>query len=438
LQFFSRYFYIWKFEKTIEKRYNQFVYSSSLSSLRLVTFITLFGFSLFLLIDSFKDIDVDFSIMFLARGTVLLFACIVMWLSYKNPTSEKIVLYVMLITLAIFGSAMVNASFARMPAYYLTNLLFLIYVLAVTASGLTFRYALLLNSICLLAFVLYSQFINPNPFYFTQYPHLFSIFVYIHIVGVVLESKSRTNFLQFNDLAEQKRLVEELNQQKNKIISILSHDVTTPLNSLSGILYLYGRDGISETELKTYIPKLSEQLNNVSFLLYSLVRWSRSQMEGFVLKQSIVSINEVFEMKMKLFEPQLVDNKLSFKLKAGPVAYVKADEEMLRIAFQNLLSNAVKFAKKGTTIELDISTTRNKKIKICVTNQGESFTADQIEKLFSYQIKSTADSNGVRGTGLGLAMTAFFVRLNGGDIYLAPSGDGTITFCIELPQHREN
>lgn len=436
MQFFSRYFYIWKFEKETEERYKKFVYSSNLSSLRLVTFITLFGFSLFLLIDSTKDSDIDFSIMFIARGSVLLFACIIMWLTYKNPTSEKIVLYVILVTLAIFGSAMVNASFARMPAYYLTNLLFLIYVLAVTASGLTFRYALLLNSICLLAFVLYSQFINPNPFYFTQYPHLFSIFVYIHIVGVVLESKSRMNFLQFNDLVEQQKLVEELNQQKNKIISILSHDVTAPMNSLSGILYLYGREGISEAELKTYMPKLSEQLNSVSFLLYSLVRWSRSQMEGFVLKQSIVSINEVLEMKMKLFEPQLVDNKLSFKLKADPVGNVKADEEMLRIAIQNLLSNAVKFAKTGSTIVLDVSITRENKVRICITNQGDPFSADQIEKLFSYQIKSTKDSKGVRGTGLGLAMTAFFVQLNGGDIYLVPAGEGTITFCIEMPQHK--
>lgn len=142
LHFFSRYFYIWKFEKETEERYKKFVYSSNLSSLRLVTFITLFGFSLFLLIDSTKDSDIDFSIMFIARGSVLLFACIIMWLTYKNPTSEKIVLYVILVTLAIFGSAMVNASFARMPAYYLTILLFLIYVLAVTASGLTFRYAL--------------------------------------------------------------------------------------------------------------------------------------------------------------------------------------------------------------------------------------------------------------------------------------------------------
>ncbi len=438
MHFFSRYFYIWKFENQTEKRYNQFVYSSNLSSLRLVTFITILGFLLFLLIDSSKGLDLDFPIMFIARGCVLAFACAIMWLSFKKPSSEKIVLYVIVITLVIFASAMINASFARMPSYYLTNLLFLIYVLAVTASGLNFRYALLLNSICLLAFVLYSQFINPNPFYFTQYPHLFSIFVYIHIVGVVLESKSRMNFLQFSDLAEQKNLVEELNEQKDKIISILSHDVVTPLNSLSGILYLYGRGGMSEAELKTYMPKLGEQINNVSFLLYSLVRWSRSQMEGFVLKQSIVSISEVLEMKMKLFEPQLGDNKLSFKLKADPVAYVKADEEMLRIAFQNLLANAVKFARKGTTIDLDISITKNNKVRICFTNQGEPIPTDQKEKLFSYQIKSTADSRGVRGTGLGLAMTAFFIRLNGGDIYLAPSGEGTVTFCIELPQHREN
>src|SRR6185369_1820224 len=63
-----------------------------------------------------------------------------------------------------FGSAMVTATFARMPAYYLSNLLFLIFVLVVTASGLRFKHAVILNILCLIAFILYSQYVRRDSF----------------------------------------------------------------------------------------------------------------------------------------------------------------------------------------------------------------------------------------------------------------------------------
>ena len=100
---------------------------------------------------------------------------------------------------------------------------------------------------------------------------------------------------------DQKRLVEDLNHQKNKIISILSHDVAAPMNTLSTLIYLMSKDNLSETKFKSSLPQLSEQFNNVSVLLFSLVRWSRSQMEGFVLHKTIINMVEVAEKEVKFF-----------------------------------------------------------------------------------------------------------------------------------------
>jgi phosphoserine phosphatase RsbU/P len=74
------------------------------------------------------------------------------------------------------------------------------------------------------------------------------------------------------------------------------------------------------------------------------------------------------------------------------------------------------------------------KVVLSVTNYGEPILPNMRNKLFTYQMPSTPDSKGERGTGLGLAMTAFFVRLNGGEIYLTPSEEGTTSFSIEIPQ----
>lgn len=432
MQFFSRYSYIWKFDREQEIKYDLFIRPSQLTSLRLVTFITIFGMSIFLVIDAFKD--VDYSVVLVTRTCVLAIAITTMWLTYKSIGSKSIVSLVVLITMLNFGSAMVTSAFAGMPSFYLTNLLFLIFVLVITASGLHFRYALLLNVFCFLSFIFYSQVVKKDPFYYSQYPHLFSIFFYIHIVGIVLEGRRRKNFLQFNDLMEQKRLVEDLNQQKNRIISILSHDVAAPMNSLSALLYLQSRGKIDEPALRTYLPKLTEQFNNVSILLFGLVRWSKSQMEGFVLDKTTINLPDIAKKKMKLFHLQLMDKGLELKLIADRPLHIKADEEMLRIALRNLISNAIKFARNGTSIQVRIFKNEDNKVIFSVTNYGDPIPADHINKLFTYQMPTALDSKGEKGTGLGLAMTAFFVRLNGGDIYLAPSEDGTTTFCIEMPE----
>lgn len=432
MRFFLRYSYIWKFDKEQEIKYDLFVRPSQLASLRLVTFITIFGMSLFLVIDAFKD--VDYSIVLVTRICVLTIAITTMWLTYKNMGSKGIISLVVLMTMLNFGSAMVTSAFARMPSFYLTNLLFLIFVLIITASGLHFRYALILNVLCFLAFIFYSQVIKTDSFYYSQYPHLFSIFIYIHIVGMVLESRRRKNFLQFNDLMEQKRLVEDLNQQKNRIISILSHDVAAPMNSLSTLLYLQSSGNITEPELKTYLPKLTEQFNNVSILLFGLVRWSKSQMDGFVLDKTTINLPDIAEKIVKHFHLQLMDKGLALKLIADRPFHIKADEEMIRIALRNLISNAIKFARNGTSIQIRIFKNEDNKVILSVTNYGDPIPADHIDKLFTYQMPTSVDYKGEKGTGLGLAMTAFFVRLNRGDIYLAPSDDGTTTFCIEMPE----
>jgi signal transduction histidine kinase len=391
--------------------------------------------SIFLVIDFFTD--VDYSVVLLTRSVVLALALATMWLTYKDLSPTSIVALVILMTLLNFGSAMITSTFAGMPTFYLTNLLFLIFVLVVTASGLHFRYALFLNVFCFAIFLFYSQVIKREPFYFSQYPHLFSIFLYIHIVGIVLESRRRKNFLQFTDLEKQKMLVDDLNQQKNKIISILSHDVAAPMNTLSTILYLQSKEGINSNKLASYLPKLSEQFNNVSVLLFSLVRWSRSQMEGFTLDRTITNLVDLAEKEVKSFHLQLLDNGLDMKLSASHPLFVMVDEEMIRIAVRNIISNAIKFARKGTTIHLKVWKNENNKIVFSVTNYGEPVPPEVMSKLFSYQMTSTMDSRGEKGTGLGLAMTAFFVRLNEGDIYLAPSEDGATTFCIQFSESLE-
>lgn len=430
MHFFSKYSYIWKFDTDQEKDYNTFVRPSNLILLRLVSFLSIFGMSLFLIIDLFKE--VDYTIVLATRIAVLTGATLIMWSSFRDISPRAIAIGVMTIVVLNFSASLITATFAGMPSYYITNLLFLIFVLVVTASGLHFRQSLMINTLCLGVFVAYSLIINQNPFYYSQYPHLFSIFVYIHIVGIVLESRRRSNFLQFKDLVEQKRLVEELNQQKNKVISILSHDVATPMTSLSKILYLQARGQITEEQLKPFMNGLSNEINNVSYLLNGLVRWSRSQMQGFVLNKSEVSLAEELKSKVDLFYWQALEKDIQIQVNVAPELHALADLEMARIIFRNLISNAIKFANYESVIKIEAKESGDG-VEVYVTNEGKPIPSNLIDKLFTYQMPPAEDTKGERGTGLGLAMAAFFTRLNGGDIEYIPSSHGVTCFCVKLP-----
>jgi len=433
LQFFSRYSYIWKFPREQEIAYNQFVQHSNLISFRLVTFITLFGMSVFLIIDYFRD--VDFTIVLGSRIFILAAASGIMVLSYKKWTTNKTIQWgIVCIAFLNFGGAMVTANFARMPPYYITNLLFLILVLVITASGLNFRSGLALNFACLMTFILFSQVVRRDPFYFSQYPHLIVSFLYIHIVGVVLENRRRVNFLQFTDLVEQKKIVETLNHQKNKIISILSHDLAVPMNSLSILLHLQDTGHIKEEELKPFLNDVGSQLNSVTALLQNLVRWSRSQMEGFVPDKKLVDVSNYLHEGTKLFRSAAIEKNVPLVLQAETPLMVYADEEMLRIVIRNLISNAVKFAQAGTEIKIDGFKKSGSLVTIKVENMGVPIPDHLHEKLFTYQMPSSEDTTGAKGTGLGLAVAAYFVRINQGNIYFQPNADKRITtFYIEIP-----
>lgn len=389
--------------------------------------------STFLIIDYFRE--VDFSVVLLTRIVVLSMASALMILSFKKSLRSSFIPWgIVIVAFINFGSALVTATFASMPPFYLTNLLFLIWVLVVSASGLNLRHGLLLNLVLLFVFVAYSQWINRNPFYFTQYPHLFVSFIYFFVVSNVLEFRRRNSFIQFQELTNRKKAIEELNEQKNKIISILSHDVASPLNSLAMLLQLESKGRINADELRPFLEQVGGQLKNVTGLLSGLVRWSRSQMEGFVTDKKSFDIAKHLESHFKLLQPIAGEKSINIRVNVEPDVKVFADEEMIRVAIRSLISNAIKFGTRGTEVKVEGFVDTDDRVVIRVINEGSPFPEVQREKLFTYQMPSSEGTAGERGTGLGLAMAAFFVRFNAGEISLESTpSDNQTKFRIELP-----
>jgi signal transduction histidine kinase len=406
-------------------------------SLYLVNALIIFGMGMFLIIDYFRQ--VEYTVVFYSRLSYMIFSLVTILIVWRSRITTKAINYLILLTmflLMIFS--MVLSYFGKMPSFFLTNMTMTVLMGVATISGLPFRYSILLNTFLLLSFIIFSQKILPDPFYKSQYANMSLMYINSMIAGVLLEFRRRRAFLLFEDITRQKKRIEELNEQKNKIISVLSHDVASPINSLAGLLHLQEEGSLSEDEAKQYTRELRKRLDNVSTMVYGLVRWSKAQAEGFTPDKRVVNLGTLIRETSELFRPAASDKSVQIEVQATEGLFVNADVEMIRIAVRNLLSNAVKFSATESVIHV-IAKREADFIKVSVTNIGPPIEEHQIEKMFTYQISSSAGTMGEKGTGLGLAMAANFVKANGGKIIYEGYNPShrTVTFTIDLPAAKE-
>ena len=249
-----------------------------------------------------------------------------------------------------------------------------------------------------------------------------------------LEEKNIKIKLQNEALAEQTKHLENVNNVKDKLFSIVSHDLKDSLSSINGFIDLLKDGSLSKEEFDNLIPELSENANNASLLLFNLLNWSKSQMESLEPKPSLFDVQEVFESKVKLVE-QRMESKGIKLIDHSLRDFAYADRSMFEIVVQNLLANALKFCKEGDEITI-ANHISNGTCIVSIADTGIGISKNNIGKLFNSSSFTTVGTNNEKGTGLGLSICKELVELNNGKIWVeSTQGEGS-TFYVQLPKSR--
>ncbi|WP_188375152.1 ATP-binding protein [Winogradskyella haliclonae] len=248
------------------------------------------------------------------------------------------------------------------------------------------------------------------------------------------DSKAAKTLTKSNKELSLKNLqLEEVNQVKDKLFSIVSHDLKDSISSIKAFLDLLKDGGISKDEFNDLIPELSENANNASSLLFNLLNWSKSQMQNLQPKPELFNIQEVFQIKMSLIEKK-VNDKGIILIDESRREFVYADRSMLEIVIQNLITNAVKFTGKGDVITVS-NQDYNGKVLICVEDTGIGISEENQKKLFNAKKNfTTIGTENEKGTGLGLTICKDLVELNNGRIWVESTPNIGSKFFIELPK----
>ncbi|EDP72060.1 sensor for ctr capsule biosynthesis, probable histidine kinase acting on RcsB [Flavobacteriales bacterium ALC-1] len=234
-------------------------------------------------------------------------------------------------------------------------------------------------------------------------------------------------------ILEQTHHLEEVNQVKDKLFSIVSHDLKDSISSIKAFLDLLKEDSISKDEFYELVPELSENANNASSLLFNLLNWSKSQMQNLEPKPELFNIQDVFHNKIALVE-QKVEDKRIVLIDESQRDFVYADKSMVEIVVQNLITNAVKFSRTGDVITVSNQDVNGKAL-ICVEDTGVGISRENIDKLFNANKNfTTVGTKNEKGTGLGLTIAKDLVELNDGRIWVESTQNVGSKFFVELPK----
>jgi signal transduction histidine kinase len=228
--------------------------------------------------------------------------------------------------------------------------------------------------------------------------------------------------------------LKELNGTKDKLFSIIGHDLKGPLNSLTSFssLLINHADKLSKEEIKMLSTDLDKSLKNLMALLENLLEWSRSQTGSIDFKAEPFDIHAVIRENIDLLSGLAELKKINIVYTNTTEVLVNAHRYSINTVVRNLLSNAIKFTPQGGTISILLD--QGNILTISVQDTGVGMAAETVQKLFQLGSKvSTLGTAKEKGTGLGLILCKDFVEKNGGTIGVeSKEGEGS-RFYFTVP-----
>lgn len=267
---------------------------------------------------------------------------------------------------------------------------------------------------------------------YLEYAGIF-IIALLSILAFVTFKTSRQRKKLNKDLAQTNAELERLNKLKNKLFSVISHDLRTPLGNLASILNLYRSGDLNAADVATVAAKLGQQVTASGYVLENLLEWAKSELHEAKNNPVNVILSEKVNKVLRQFDADLKAKKITALNEVPGNIEVWADRNQMQIVFRNLLANAIKFTKENGTIRI-AATQHSSTVQVTITDSGVGMTEEQVSKLFQHdQMKTTLGTNKEQGSGIGLLITKELIVDNGGSIEVASAKEQGTTFTLTLP-----
>lgn len=230
-----------------------------------------------------------------------------------------------------------------------------------------------------------------------------------------------------------KRLVslEEADQAKNKLFSIISHDLRAPLNNIEQYLNMIGDTQLESDEKKEIEHQLLSSTRQTSEMLQNILTWSKQQMSGTVARLIAIDLYQCLEPTIQLSRILAKEKEIELINHIKPGISLIADPDMLQLVVRNLLHNAIKFSFPKGKIEIS-SDIRDSNCIIKVEDNGIGIQSNS-QDVFSQGYRRSYGTNQEKGVGLGLMLAKDYIMMQNGEIWFESVVEKGTVFYISLP-----
>lgn len=248
-----------------------------------------------------------------------------------------------------------------------------------------------------------------------------------------LAIKNQDIELQNEEIRSQAEALYEINQLKSKILSVVSHDLRSPIANLHSLLELVTRQIVTPEEFKLLSDKLKSSLAVTQRTLENLLNWSLGQMEGIRTERTVFNIHAIIEDVAHLSEETASRKQINLQLDSKVPLFVEADVNQVHLILRNLVHNAIKFSRPEDKVTIRAEA-RDRFGWVIIEDRGIGMLQAEVDSvLLRNEYFTRTGTAQEKGTGLGLLLCKDFVKRNGGQFHItSEKGKGT-TVSFSLP-----
>ncbi|TSD66816.1 HAMP domain-containing histidine kinase [Inquilinus sp. KBS0705] len=257
---------------------------------------------------------------------------------------------------------------------------------------------------------------------------------YIAITGIIclVILYVRNNYQEQQAKLKKEALeLEMANETKNKLLSVVAHDLRAPLSSIQSYLEILAEYKLDEDEKKSIEQDLLEKTKHTGDMLSNLLSWTMNQMDGVSVHLKNTYLNDTLKGIIQLQQSLARDKGIELRNNIKDTVCVMADANMLQLVVRNLISNAIKFTPPGGEISLTTEI-READCFLIIRDNGIGISGDRRDDIFSLKTKSTYGTKNEKGAGLGLVLCKEFTELQQGKIWFESLAREGTAFYISL------
>ncbi|NSL86126.1 HAMP domain-containing histidine kinase [Chitinophaga sp. Mgbs1] len=235
------------------------------------------------------------------------------------------------------------------------------------------------------------------------------------------------------ELERQHQMLVTVNKDKEKLFSIVAHDIRSPLATLESLLEMFHRNEYTTEEMQEATAILQRKISQLGGALDNVLRWSSRSLRGIQTQPAHFFLEPLVTEVLHFFQISLEEKKIAVHMEIPSAATLYADRDQVSVILRNLFGNALKFSHRSSTVAIVVKE-EEKDTAIAVIDSGIGMPAQQMKTLFSQQQTPGYSTGGGRGTGLGLILCKEFVAQNHGHIEVAANEPAGCRFTVFLPR----